>query len=158
MQVSCHRAHRVKTFTRRLVPLQHEEEVIDGDTGFVAYESRFWYPAEESGSHSPFYYSYETGPLHVVMLGCYVEYTADSEQAAWLRRDLASVDRQRTPWVVVGMHVSPYLCPPSRPPAFPHSVNTLSFLPGFGTCFLSLPAQGSIASTYSDHPRSRIKT
>ena len=41
---------------------------------------------------------------HVLMLGCYVEYGAGSEQFAWLQRDLASVDRARTPWVLVGMH------------------------------------------------------
>lgn len=72
----------------------------------MAYEKRFWFPQEESGSNSPFYYSYETGPLHVIMLGCYVDYLADSAQAEWLRRDLASVDRTRTPWLIVGMHVS----------------------------------------------------
>ena len=79
---------------------------MDGKTGFVAYESRFWFPSEESRSYSPFYYSYETGPIHIVMLGCYVDYLKHSEQASWLRRDLASVDRERTPWLVVGMHVS----------------------------------------------------
>lgn len=41
---------------------------------------------------------------HVVMLGSYVEYSQDSEQFAWLQQDLASVDRSRTPWVIVGMH------------------------------------------------------
>lgn len=86
--------------------LQHEEETLGGESGFVAYEKRFWFPAEESGSGSNFYYSYETGPLHVIMLGCYVDYLEDSPQAAWLRADLASVDRARTPWLLVGMHVS----------------------------------------------------
>jgi hypothetical protein len=38
------------------------------------------------------------------MLGCYVDYGTDSEQYAWLQRDLASIDRSRTPWVFVGMH------------------------------------------------------
>lgn len=52
--------------------------------------------------------------MHIVMLGCYVDYLKDSEQADWLRRDLASVDRERTPWVIVGMHVSHWL-----PLAFP---------------------------------------
>lgn len=41
---------------------------------------------------------------HVLMLGCYVEYGRDSEQFAWLQQDLASVDRSRTPWIIVGMH------------------------------------------------------
>lgn len=72
----------------------------------MAYENRFWYPSEESQSYSPFYYSYEEGPMHIVMLGCYVDYLKDSEQAEWLRQDLASVDRARTPWLIVGMHVS----------------------------------------------------
>ena len=42
------------------------------------------------------------------MLGSYVEYGTDSEQFAWLQQDLASVDRHRTPWVVVGMHAPWY--------------------------------------------------
>ena len=42
--------------------------------------------------------------MHVLMLGSYVEYGQDSEQFAWLQQDLASVDRHRTPWVIVGMH------------------------------------------------------
>lgn len=49
---------------------------------------------------------------HVAMLGCYVEYGRDSEQFAWLQRDLARVDRSRTPWVIVGMH-APW-CGPFR--------------------------------------------
>ena len=81
--------------------------MINGEEGFVAYETRFWFPAVESGSGSPFFYSFETGPLHVIMLGCYMDYLAGSEQADWLQRDLAAVDRGRTPWVVVGMHVNP---------------------------------------------------
>ena len=84
---------------------QHEMELLGGKVGFVAYERRYWYPSVESRSNSPFYYSYETGPLHIVMLGCYVDYLQDSEQAEWLKQDLASVDRQRTPWLIVGMHV-----------------------------------------------------
>ena len=92
-----------------LFQLQHELELLDGHKGFVAYETRYWFPSEESKSQSPFYYSYETGPLHVTMLGCYVDYLRDSEQAAWLKKDLAAVDRERTPWVIVGMHVSAFL-------------------------------------------------
>lgn len=80
-------------------------ELLGGKVGFVAYETRYWFPSTESRSNSPFYYSYETGPLHVVMLGCYVEYLKDSKQAQWLRQDLAAVNRERTPWVIVGMHV-----------------------------------------------------
>ena len=34
-------------------------QVTNGKTGFLAYETRFWFPSEESKSFSPFYYSYE---------------------------------------------------------------------------------------------------
>ena len=104
------------------VVVQHEEEDIDGEEGFVAYEERFYFPAVESHSHSPFYYSYETGPIHVTMLGCYVDYSPNSDQAEWLKRDLASVDRLRTPWLIVGMHVSQFS--PSEPPKVPQSYQT----------------------------------
>ncbi len=33
--------------------------MTNGETGFLAYETRFWFPSEQSLSHSPFYYSYE---------------------------------------------------------------------------------------------------
>ena len=92
------------------ISVQHELELLEGKKGFVAYETRYWYPSVESKSFSPFYYSYETGPMHVVMLGCYVKYLRDSKQAEWLRRDLASVDRERTPWLIVGMHVRSLYC------------------------------------------------
>ena len=34
-------------------------QVTNGKTGFLAYETRFWFPSEQSRSYSPFYYSYE---------------------------------------------------------------------------------------------------
>ena len=40
----------------------------------------------------------------MVMLGSYAPYLEDSAQYAWLRRDLASVDRARTPWLIAVMH------------------------------------------------------
>lgn len=54
--------------------------------------------------------SYEVAGAHVVMLGSYAPYLEDSEQFAWLRRDLASVDRARTPWLIAVMH-APWCAP-----------------------------------------------
>ncbi len=48
--------------------------------------------------------------VHWVMMGSYVPYGEDSAQAAWLRADLAAVDRARTPWVIAVMH-SPWCGP-----------------------------------------------
>jgi hypothetical protein len=87
----------------------HELESIDGaPDSFLAYESRWRMPYERSGSKSALYYSYETGPAHILMLGSYAAYGHGSKQMAWLKRDLAAVDRSRTPWLVVGMHAPWY--------------------------------------------------
>ena len=44
------------------------------------------------------------GPVHFTMLNAYQSWNEESEQLAWLRTDLANVDRDLTPWVVVGLH------------------------------------------------------
>jgi acid phosphatase type 7 len=78
---------------------------------FVAYNARWRMPHEESGSRSNLYYSFDAsgGAVHVVMLGSYADLEEGwSEQHAWLRRDLAAVDRRRTPWLLVLMHVPWY--------------------------------------------------
>nr|CAB3489729.1 unnamed protein product [Digitaria exilis] len=77
---------------------------------FVSYEARWRMPFEQSGSLSNLYYSFDAagGAAHVVMLGSYAESGEGSEQHQWLRRDLAAVDRRRTPWLVVLMHVPWY--------------------------------------------------
>ncbi|OEL25770.1 Purple acid phosphatase 22 [Dichanthelium oligosanthes] len=77
---------------------------------FVAYDARWRMPHEESGSRSNLYYSFDAagGAAHVVMLGSYADSHEGSEQHSWLRSDLAAVDRRRTPWLLVLMHVPWY--------------------------------------------------
>ncbi|KAL5149997.1 Purple acid phosphatase 23 [Glycine soja] len=48
--------------------------------------------AEESGSKSKFYYSFDAGGIHFIMLGAYVDYNSTGAQFAWLKKDLLSVD------------------------------------------------------------------
>eukprot|EP00656_Telonema_subtile_P015591 TRINITY_DN18198_c0_g1_i4.p1 TRINITY_DN18198_c0_g1~~TRINITY_DN18198_c0_g1_i4.p1 ORF type:complete len:372 (-),score=58.46 TRINITY_DN18198_c0_g1_i4:37-1152(-) len=67
-----------------------------------------------SGSGSTRYYSFEQGMVHWVMLdsnpwvysGIQGEVSLVAPQYRWLQQDLASVDRSRTPWVVVLGHHS----------------------------------------------------
>lgn len=68
------------------------------------------YPAPRGGTHSgtPLWYSYEAGLAHVVALCAYCESTPDSAQFAWLERDLATVDRSKTPWLVMAEHIPWY--------------------------------------------------
>lgn len=52
----------------------HEiEEQVENQT-FVAYRSRFAFPSDESRSSSTFYYSFNAGGIHFIMLGAYVSY------------------------------------------------------------------------------------
>ncbi|XP_057783599.1 purple acid phosphatase 23 [Salvia miltiorrhiza] len=82
----------------------HEIEPQANDLTFVSYMSRFSVPAEESGSDSKMYYSFDAGGVHFVMLGAYVDYNRTGEQYAWLKKDLENVDRGTTPWLVATWH------------------------------------------------------
>ena len=52
----------------------HEIEQQVGNKSFVAYSARFAFPSQESGSSSTFYYSFNAGGIHFVMLGGYIDY------------------------------------------------------------------------------------
>ncbi|KAL8162874.1 hypothetical protein V2J09_014363 [Rumex salicifolius] len=82
----------------------HEIEEQVGERTFEAYKSRFAFPSKESKSHSEFYYSFNAGGIHFLMLGAYISYNRSSEQYKWLEKDLAKVDRKVTPWLVATWH------------------------------------------------------
>ena len=49
-------------------------------------------------------YSYDYGMVHMVMLSTEHDYRPGSVQYQWLENDLKSVDRSKTPFVMVGGH------------------------------------------------------
>ena len=65
-------------------------------------------PHAASGSPSNLWWAADVGPCRVVTLCSYCSTAAGSLQLAWLERELAAVDRRRTPWLVVMMHVPWY--------------------------------------------------
>ncbi|KAL9676533.1 hypothetical protein QQ045_004747 [Rhodiola kirilowii] len=72
---------------------------------FKAYNARWKMPFKESGSTSNLYYSFDVkGIIHVIMLGSYADFDAESDQYKWLEADLAKVDRKVTPWLIVLLH------------------------------------------------------
>lgn len=75
---------------------------------FKAYNARWRMPYEDSGSSSNLYYSFDVTGTHVIMLGSYTDFDADSAQYKWLQADLAKVDREKTPWVIVLLHAPWY--------------------------------------------------
>ncbi|KAJ7549714.1 hypothetical protein O6H91_04G020100 [Diphasiastrum complanatum] len=82
----------------------HEYEKQIHNQTFVAYKARFAVPAAESGSYTKMYYSFNAGGVHFVMLGGYVDYSRTGDQYAWLKKDLAEVDRSLTPWLIAVFH------------------------------------------------------
>ncbi|KAK8275844.1 hypothetical protein V6Z12_D10G162000 [Gossypium hirsutum] len=82
----------------------HEIEPQAAGITFKSYLTRFALPAKESGSSSNFYYSFDAGGVHFIMLGAYVDYNSTGAQYAWLKEDLRKVDRTVTPWLVTAWH------------------------------------------------------
>lgn len=64
---------------------------------------RFAMPASPE-SRGVFWYSFSAGMVHVAMISSEHDPSADAPMGAWLAADLAAVDRERTPWVVLGIH------------------------------------------------------
>ena len=56
------------------------------------------------------YFSYEVGPAHVISLASFYPggFGAASPLVAWLKGDLAAIDRSKTPWVLVSLHAPWY--------------------------------------------------
>ena len=52
----------------------HELELQAGNKTFEAYSSRFAFPYVESGTTWKFYYSFNAGGIHFVMLGAYIDF------------------------------------------------------------------------------------
>lgn len=82
----------------------HEIEPQVSGITFKSYLTRYAVPSEESGSNSNFYYSFDAGGIHFVMLGAYVDYNSTGAQYSWLKQDLNQVDRAKTPWLVAAWH------------------------------------------------------
>ena len=60
------------------------------------------------GSSDDGWYSFEQGPLHVIMLHTEVSSAVGSRQYEFVAADLAAVDREKTPWVIIAGHRQMY--------------------------------------------------
>ena len=52
--------------------------------------------------NSLYWYSFDYGSVHFTVMSSEHNFTAGSPQYEWLEKDLASVNRSVTPWIVVG--------------------------------------------------------
>jgi predicted phosphodiesterase len=80
----------------------------------TAYAMRYPSPHVSSKSPSQLFWSYEVGHAHVIGLNSYANPDvgvfdgADAPQMSWLLDDLASINREFTPWVIAVFHVPWY--------------------------------------------------
>ena len=83
------------------LPGNHEVETDANGKQWQAYTNRL-------APDGPTWYSTTIGPVHVAVLDSYAGWAVGTKQADWLAKDLASVDRSATPWVIVAMHAPWY--------------------------------------------------
>lgn len=97
---------------------------MPGQTNFTGYRNHFRMPSEESGGVENFWYSFDHGMTHYIQLDTETDlghgyigpdeangtegfsegpFGIMNQQTTWLENDLKSVDRTKTPWVIVGM-------------------------------------------------------
>eukprot|EP00667_Euglena_gracilis_P006148 EG_transcript_6195 len=86
-------------------PGNHE---LLGGEAYIHYNARWLMPHRRSGSPDNTFFSYEVGPVHLISLNSYAATAPGSIQADWLLRDLGTIRRSVTPWVVVMFHAPWY--------------------------------------------------
>jgi len=57
-----------------------------------------------SNGNSLFWYSFDIGPAHIVYYSTEHDFLPSSPQYIWFEKDLSTIDRTRTPWLIVGGH------------------------------------------------------
>ena len=64
-------------------------------------------PAPASGVDTT-WYSHDVAGAHWITLSNYHDFSVGSPQTTWLKADLASIDRSKTPWVFCQSHAPWY--------------------------------------------------
>ncbi|KAJ7569040.1 hypothetical protein O6H91_01G059000 [Diphasiastrum complanatum] len=77
-------------------------------TVFKPFLSRYPTPYFSSDSTSPLWYSIRRASAHIIVLSSYSAYGKYTPQWVWLQAELTKVDRTKTPWLIVLMHLPMY--------------------------------------------------
>ncbi|XP_023530030.1 bifunctional purple acid phosphatase 26-like [Cucurbita pepo subsp. pepo] len=75
---------------------------------FKSYIHRYLTPYLASKSSSPLWYAIRRASAHIIVLSAYSPFVKYTPQWHWLREELGRVDREKTPWLIVLMHVPIY--------------------------------------------------
>lgn len=89
----------------------HEIEYMPymGETvPFKSYLHRYKTPFAASNSTNPLWYAIRRASAHIIVLSSYSPFVKYTPQWRWLGEELKRVDREKTPWLIVIMHVPIY--------------------------------------------------
>ncbi|XP_066927057.1 uncharacterized protein [Clytia hemisphaerica] len=90
----------------------------NGECGVPMYH-RFHMP---NTGNKLWWYSYDYGMVHFIMMSTEHDFSPESPQYTWLEKDLKSVDRTKTPWIIIGGHRAMY-CSALMPDDYVVSLN-----------------------------------
>ncbi|KAM1201310.1 hypothetical protein FF1_017592 [Malus domestica] len=77
-------------------------------TPFKNYLHRYATPHLASNSSNPLWYAIRRASAHIIVLSSYSPFVKYTPQWSWLAEELKRVDREKTPWLIVLMHVPLY--------------------------------------------------
>lgn len=75
---------------------------------FKSYLNRYTTPYLASESTNPLWYAIRRASAHIIVLSSYSPFVKYTPQYIWLEKELKKVDREKTPWLIVIMHVPMY--------------------------------------------------
>ncbi|KAJ6408109.1 hypothetical protein OIU84_011420 [Salix udensis] len=75
---------------------------------FKSYLNRYPTPHLASKSSSPLWYAIRRASAHIIVLSSYSPFVKYTPQWEWLREELKRVDREKTPWLIVLVHIPIY--------------------------------------------------
>ncbi|XP_042494803.1 bifunctional purple acid phosphatase 26 isoform X2 [Macadamia integrifolia] len=75
---------------------------------FKQYLHRYETPYVASKSSNPLWYAIRRASAHIIILSSYSAFVKYTPQWTWLKEELTRVDREKTPWLIVLMHVPIY--------------------------------------------------
>ncbi|KAA8522969.1 hypothetical protein F0562_009392 [Nyssa sinensis] len=75
---------------------------------FKSYLQRYPTPYTASKSSSPLWYAIRRASAHIIVLSSYSPFVKYTPQYRWLTEEFKRVDREKTPWLIVLMHVPIY--------------------------------------------------
>ncbi|KAI3894481.1 hypothetical protein MKX03_013812 [Papaver bracteatum] len=75
---------------------------------FKNFIHRYATPFLASKSSDPVWYAIRRASAHIIVLSSYSPFVTYTPQWRWLREELTKVDREKTPWLIVLMHVPLY--------------------------------------------------